>query len=264
MGLAQKGNEEFMSKSLVLMFGLPFTCCTTQEAGALIIKAAKEKQKCLVVTPNVDHLVQMADDLEMQKVFQQARFCFADGMPLVWFSRLIRAPLPGRVTGADLLPEIAEQASTCGISVYFLGGLTGVAETASIKLQEKFSGLKVAGTYCPPFGFEHDQAECAKIVAKVNQSGADILFVGVGAPKQEKWAVAHMDQLDVGPILGVGASFDFASGMIKRAPVVFQKLGAEWFWRMIKEPGRLWKRYLLRDSRFIFMAFKEWMRIRSE
>jgi len=248
----------------VQMFGLSFCRCTLDEAARQIIQAAIDEEKWLVVTPNVDHLVQMDRDEEMKHVFRQAQFCVADGMPIIWFSRIIGNPLPERVTGADLLPEIAAQASINGVPIFLLGGMPGVASLAGEKLQTQFPGLEIVGTYCPPFGFEYDEAECKKIISMINDSGAKILFVGVGAPKQEKWAVSHMDQLNVGPILGVGAAFDFASGMISRSPEFMQKAGVEWLWRLMKEPGRLWKRYLLQDSRFVAIAFREWWKIRSQ
>jgi len=253
-----------MSSSEVQMFGLTFCRCTLEQTAKMIVQSAIDEEKGLVVTPNVDHLVQMDKDDEMAHIFKQARYCVADGMPIIWFSRIIGDPLPERVTGADLLPEVAAQAAINGVPIFLLGGMPGVALQAGEKLQTQFPGLEVAGTYCPPFGFEHDEGECQKIVSMINDSDAKILFVGVGAPKQEKWAVSHMDQLNVGPILGVGAAFDFASGMISRSPEFMQKAGVEWLWRLMKEPGRLWKRYLLQDSRFVVIAFREWWKIRSQ
>ena len=247
-----------MMAKTINMFGLPFNNCTLQQAVYMLIEAAEKREKGLVVTPNVDHVVMLQDDAEMLEVFEKASFCFADGMPVVWFSKLIGKPLMERVTGADLLPAIASRAAETGVSLFFLGGLEGVAKTAARVLQARHPNLQVAGTYCPPFGFEHDEKECAKIVKMVNESGADILFVGVGAPKQEKWAMRHIDQLNVGPILGVGAAFDFVAGNIKRAPFFIQRIGMEWFWRLLSDPKRLWKRYLINDTRFMAIAIRGW------
>ncbi len=188
----------------VKMFGLDYCACTLTEAAQMVVDAAGNKIKGLVVTPNVDHVVSMQKDSEMFDLYQRALFRFADGMPLVWFSKCLRGQsLPERVTGADLLPEIARLAALNGLKLYFLGGMPGVAEQAAVKLKQSNSSLDVAGTYSPPFGFDKDRAESERIVKMINASGADILFVGVGAPKQEKWAVRYMNKLNVGPILGV-------------------------------------------------------------
>jgi len=251
-----------MKKSVVEMFGLSFDNCTLSQAVGMLVEAGEKKEKCLVVTPNVDHIVMLQDDAEMKAVFHKAKFCFADGMPVVWFSKLMGKPLMERVTGADLLPAIACSASERELSLFLLGGLEGVTKTAAEKLQRKHPKLQIAGTYCPPFGFEHDEVESSKIVNMVNESGADILFVGVGAPKQEKWADKYFDQLNVGPILGVGAAFDFVAGNIKRAPELVQKIGMEWFWRLLSDPKRLWRRYLVNDPKFILLGFGEWKRLR--
>lgn len=240
----------------VEMFGLEYCACGLHEAAQLIVDAADRKG--LVTTPNVDHVMSMQDDEEMFEIYRNAMFCFADGMPLVWFSRCFRGKgLPRRVTGADLLPEVARLAAHHGLKLFFLGGLPGVAEQASIRLRHENPSLCVAGTYCPPFGFEKDELESERIVRMINDSGADLLFIGVGAPKQEKWAAKYMDKLHVGPIIGVGAAFDFAAGTIKRAPRWMQRNGLEWIWRLKQEPDRLWRRYILRDSQFIFLVMKE-------
>jgi N-acetylglucosaminyldiphosphoundecaprenol N-acetyl-beta-D-mannosaminyltransferase len=245
----------------VNMFGLDYCACTLTEAAQMVVAAARTKTKGLVVTPNVDHVISMQKDHEMFELYRRAMFRFADGMPLVWFSKCLReGSLPERVTGADLLPEIARIAALRGFKLYFLGGLPGVAEKAAFKLKRIHPLLNVAGTYSPPFGFDQDAAESERIVKMINDSGADILFVGVGAPKQEKWAAQYMDQLNVGPILGVGASFDFAAGTIKRAPLWLQRNGMEWSWRLMQEPGRLWKRYILKDSQFVWLMIKELMK----
>jgi len=247
-----------MNKPDVQMFGLSFNANTLEEAAQMVVAAAEQKKKGLVVTPNVDHIVMMDGDMEMKAHYQEAMFRFADGMPLIWFSKVfMKQSLPERVTGADLLPAIASLAEEKGMRLFLLGGRDGVAALAAKELHKSSPDLHIAGTYCPPFGFEHDVCESTKIVEMINQSETDILFVGVGAPKQEKWAVKHIEQLNVGPILGVGAAFDFAAGTVKRAPLFFQRTGMEWLWRLMKEPGRLWYRYVVQDSQFVFLACKQ-------
>lgn len=242
----------------IKIFDLAFNAVTLNEAVSKIIHAAVNNQRGLVVTPNVDHIVMMDQDYEMREIFQQALFRFADGMPLVWLSRLLfKNPLPERVTGSDLFPAVCQAAGQKQLAVFFLGGNPGVAESAAYKLKMRYSNLVVAGVYCPPFGFELDQEETKHIISLINDSGAHLLFIGVGAPKQEKWAFSNLSSLNTGPILCIGASFDFIAGTVKRAPRFIQKTGFEWLWRLIKEPRRLWRRYILRDSRFIFLAFLE-------
>ncbi|MBN4073455.1 WecB/TagA/CpsF family glycosyltransferase [Mariprofundus ferrooxydans] len=254
-----------MNKPDVQMFGLSFNASTLGEAAQMVIAAAEQKKKGLVVTPNVDHIVMMDRDREMKVHYQKAMFRFADGMPLIWFSKIfMKQSLPERVTGADLLPAIALLADEKEMRLFFLGGQDGVAARAAKELQKSSPGLQIAGVYCPPFGFEHDACESTKIVNMINQSGSDILFIGVGAPKQEKWAARHLEQLEVGPILGVGAAFDFAAGTVKRAPLFFQRMGMEWLWRLIKEPRRLCYRYVIQDSRFIFLICKQLWNTRSQ
>ena len=253
-------NKQVSRCPQVNLFGLDYCACTLTEAAQMVIDAAKQKVKGLIVTPNVDHVITMQKDAEMRDLYRQAMFRFADGMPLVWFSRTQPGPdLPERVTGADLLPEIARLSAQQGLKLFFLGGLPGVAEKAAIKLKQLNPSLCVSGTYSPPFGFDKDSTESERIVNMINDAGADILFVGVGAPKQEKWAAQYMSQLNVGPILGVGASFDFAAGTIKRAPLWVQRMGMEWSWRLMQEPRRLWRRYALKDSQFIWLVAKALM-----
>jgi len=247
------------------MFDLSFNATTLNQAVELVVNAGIERKKGLVVTPNVDHLVKLQKDKLMRDVFHAAMFRFADGMPLVWFSRLFMASsLPGRVTGADLLPAVATQAAYKGVKLFLCGGNPGVASLAAEKLIQTNPGLEIVGTYCPPFGFEHDAEESLRIVNMINTSGADILFVGVGAPKQEKWAYQYFDQLQVGPILGVGAALDFSAGTIVRCPRFLQSIGAEWLYRLASDPKRLWRRYLVDDVKFLGLAFAEWRKVKRQ
>jgi N-acetylglucosaminyldiphosphoundecaprenol N-acetyl-beta-D-mannosaminyltransferase len=251
--------------STINFFNLAFNAVTLDKAVNKIVEAAVIHQRGLVVTPNVDHIVMMEQDHEMLEVFQQALFRFADGMPLVWLSRLLfKNPLPERVTGSDLFPAVCQAAGREKLTVFFLGGNPGVAESAATKLKTRYPDLVVSGVYCPPYGFELDQVETKHIISLINESGAHLLFIGVGTPKQEKWAFANLSSLNTGPILCIGASFDFIAGTVKRAPRFIQKAGFEWLWRLIKEPRRLWRRYILRDSRFILLTFLELINIKKK
>lgn len=240
------------------LLGVSFEQATLSSAVTQILNAGKEKKKGLVVTPNVDHIVMLQEDSDMKRIYDNALFRYADGMPIVWLSKIVKGEsLPERVTGADLLIAVCEKAAKTDLNIYFLGGNPGIAEQAATKLKGKFAGLNIAGIYCPPFGFENSPEETDWIINDINARSIDILFIGVGAPKQEKWAAKHSDRLKVGPILCVGAAFDFAAGVINRAPLWVQKSGCEWLWRLASEPSRMWRRYLVRDSRFIPLAWKE-------
>lgn len=246
------------SPARVSVAGIEIERCDLLTAVDLIATAAQRGIKGLVVTPNVDHFVQLDGNSEFRNIYAKALFVFADGMPIVWLSRLLhKAPLPARVTGADLLPAVCQESAKRGLSVYFLGGNPGVAASAAQKLQAEFPSLRISGAYCPPFGFEMDDVETAQIIDDINARGTDILFVGVGAPKQEKWAHANLARLNVGPVLCIGAAFDFVAGTAIRAPRFMRQIGMEWLWRLCSEPRRLWKRYLIRDCRFIVIALRE-------
>ena len=233
---------------------LRFDALTLKSAASSIVRESNLRRKLLAVPVNVDVLMLTQSDLELKHICQAADFVLADGMPIVWLSRLVGRGLPERVTGADLLPEICKAAAVTGESVFFVGGLDGAAASAADNLQRRFSGLQIGGTLCPPFGFEHDQNECESLVRAINAVKPDILFVGLGAPKQEKWLWRFRDELEFGVAISVGAAFDFEAGIIHRAPKAFQILGCEWVWRLIHEPGRLWKRYILRDLQFLGIA----------
>lgn len=245
------------------MFGIFIDALTLNEATEQVMCLAKSKEKGLVVTPNVDHVVTLHKDAEFRKIYENALMITADGMPLVWLSKfLLGKSLPERVTGADLLETVCQAASERGISIGFIGGMPGVAKQAAEKLSQRYLGLQIVGTYSPPFGFEQSEDESGKVVGLVREWSPDILFIGVGAPKQEKWAAKYLDELQCGPILCTGAAFDFAADIVPRAPRWMQRGGFEWVWRITHDPIRLMRRYLIRDAIFAHYAIKEiWSRL---
>ena len=198
-----------------------------------------------------------------REAYRAADFVFADGMPLVWFSRLIGRPIPERVTGADLVPGLCEIAARKGLKVFMLGGAPDVTPDAADILRKRNTCLEIVGVSTPPLNFEDDDEINSTVIESINRVSPDILFIALGAPRQEVWAYRHRDQLDVGFILGVGGAFDFMAGRLNRAPEWVQKSGFEWLWRLVHEPKRLWKRYLVRDMRFIGIAYREWRKQRS-
>ncbi len=211
----------------------------------------------MVVTPNVDHIVKLQKDEEFKRVYDNSDLVLVDGQILVWSSKLLRKGLKEKVSGSDLLPNLCEHSVDKGYKVFFLGGMPGVADKAAKVLKEKQPNLKIVGTYSPPFGFENDEKENDKINNMLLKLKPDILFVGLGAPKQEKWIFNNKDKYKVPVSLGIGASFDFVAGTIKRAPKWMQQCGLEWFFRFLKEPKRLFRRYFIDDSVFILMFINE-------
>ncbi len=216
-----------------------------------------KRQPVYVITPNVDHVIKFQKDADFRRVYDQAALVVADGVPLLWAAKFLGTPLKEKISGSDILPLICREAAQKGFRLFFMGGRPQAAEIAAKKLGEKFLGLQIVGTYCPPFGFEKDDAENQKIIDLLDQSKPDILFVGLGAPKQEKWVNRFYTQYKVPLSIGVGVSFEFAAGMVNRAPLWMQNVGLEWFWRILMEPGRLWRRYLIDDMQFFPLIFKQ-------
>ena len=229
-------------------------------AGALqtIDRLISGGGKHFVVTPNVDHVVRLHEDAEFMGIYRRASLVLADGMPVIWASKLFGKPLKERVAGSDLMVPLCKLAAEKGYSIYLLGSDPGVGEICAGKLKEMFPSVRVAGIYSPPYGFEKNEEENRKIVRQINEAKPDILFVALGAPKQEKWTAKHIDQIPIKLALCVGASPDFIAGTMKRAPVWMRGIGLEWFWRLIQDPKRLWKRYFIEDAKFLRILFKEW------
>ncbi|HYX33248.1 MAG TPA: WecB/TagA/CpsF family glycosyltransferase [Oligoflexus sp.] len=228
-----------------------------QEALQRAVTFAKQSPCRFVVTPNSDHIVQLETRLDLRRVYNTAHLVVADGMPIVWASRLLGKPLPERVTGSELMPQLCAEAARLGLRVYLLGGPPGVAELAKAKLEERYPGLQVCGCDCPPFGFEHKPDQEARILQKIQAAAPDIVFVALGAPKQELWMARTAPQLKSGILLGIGAALEFCAGTVTRAPLWMQRIGAEWIYRMCQEPRRLVGRYL-RDTQILLIIFREW------
>ena len=210
-----------------------------------------------VVTPNVDHIVKLQKDEDFKKIYNQANLVLADGMPLIWASHFLKCPLIERITGSDLFPHLCEISAVKGYKIFLLGGRDGAAEGAKQNLEKKYPGIRIVDTYCPYFGFESDIHENQKIVERIKAASPDLLFVGLGAPKGEKWIYRYKDLYQAPVSLSVGVSIEFLAGMVKRAPVWMQKGGLEWAWRLMMEPQKLWKRYLVDDLAFFKLILKE-------
>ncbi len=248
----------------VALFGMMIDNVTMDEAVDAVRRLIESEGRHYVATPNVDHIVRLHKDPAFRRAYAGASLVIPDGMPLIWASRSLGRPLKGRVTGADLLPNVCRMAAQMSKSVYFLGGREGVAQHAGENLAARYPGLRVAGAYSPPMGFERDPAEHQRIVECINAAQPDVLAIGLGSPKQELWIAEHLHTLAVKVALCIGAGIDFAAGTAVRAPHWMQDHGLEWAWRLLQEPSRLWKRYLVDDVAFAKIVAQEWWRLRSQ
>lgn len=227
--------------------------------GQIIDGATSERGTQYVVTPNAHHVVLHQTDAFFRRAYQHAHLVVADGVPLIWAGRLLGRKLPGRVNGTDLLVRLCAEASGRNLRVYFLGGRTGAADAAAAVLRKRHPGLDICGTYCPKLGFERDPIEKAEIIADINEKRPHLLFVGLGAPKQEYWMYANRESVRVPMMLGIGVSFELVAGIISRAPVWMQRNGLEWLFRLLMEPERLWKRYLIGNVNFCALILRDFV-----
>jgi len=214
-----------------------------------------------VATVNTDFVVKSLGDPELRYLLQEADMSTADGMPLVWGARFLGVPLEGRVTGADLVPALAERAAQKGYSIYFLGAAPGVAARAAAVLQERYPSLRVAGICSPPYRpvLEMDPA----IIQEIKAARPDILYVAFGNPKQEKWIGMYGRETGVPVMIGVGGSLDFIAGKTRRAPLWMQRMGLEWLYRVLLDPGRLWRRYVEDLFKFGLFFLRQWWLMRG-
>lgn len=216
-----------------------------------------------IVTPNADHLVKLEKDSEFGEIYDNADMVVTDGSPLMWIMDSIGHPIKEKITGADMLPRVCEMAAEEGRSVYIVGAAQGVAGKASDILMEKYKGLNILGSISPNPGFENDAEQTAKVIQAVNDANPDILVFALGSPKQEKFIYEHRQEMNFGVALPFGAAVDFAAGSVRRAPVWMRKAGLEWLYRFMREPGRLFKRYFIDDTR-IFVLFWKYRRAMLE
>ena len=229
---------------------------TMQETLQAINQLIQENKSAYVVTPNVDHIVQLETNRELQEVYKNAALILTDGKPLLWIANWYGTPIKEKISGSDLFPLLCNMAAAKGYKMFFLGAAEGVAKRAADNLTMKYKGLQVVGTYSPPFGFENNKNEMDKIKNMIKASKPDILIVGLGCPKQEKFMYHHCKELGVPISFGLGASFDFEAGNIKRAPRWMANHGLEWLFRITQDPKRMAKRYLVDDRKILGLAIK--------
>ena len=233
---------------------------TMQETLKVIEELIQKNKNAYVVTPNVDHIVQLETNKELQAVYENASLILTDGKPLMWIAKWYGTPIKEKISGSDLFPLLCKMSAEKGYKMFFLGAAEGVAAKAAENLSERYKGLQVVGTYSPPYGFEKNQIKMDKIKEMVKKSAPDILIVGLGCPKQEKFMYYKCQNLGVPISFGLGASLDFEAGNVKRAPKWMANHGLEWLFRITQDPKRMAKRYLLNDMKIFALMFKYWRR----
>jgi len=234
---------------------MPIDSVTQKQAIRHVLEMLRQGLGGWVITPNLDQLRQYRRHPELKPMYENAQLVLADGMPLVWAGWLQGTRLPERVAGSELIYTLTAAAAGAGRSVFLLGGNAGTADGAAARLVELNPSLQIAGTHFPPRGFENDAGEMARISDALSAGSPDIVFVGLGFPKQEKLIEVLRDKFPRTWFLGVGVSFSFVCGEIKRAPRWVQWMGLEWVHRMSQEPRRLFVRYVVHDLPFVVRLF---------
>ena len=228
------------------LMGAPMGVVTEACAVQAIIDAAETGRGHWTITANLDHLRRYHCDPLAKALIDEADLVVADGMPLIWASCLAGEPLPERVSGSSMVWSICEAASARRQSVFLLGGDPGVAERAARIFHDRYPGLEIAGTACPPVGFESDEQELDRIRCQVTEAAPRIVFVALGFPKQDLLIRTLRSSLPHASFLGVGISLSYVTGDLSRAPVWICRLGLEWAYRLSQEPTRrLVRRYLV-------------------
>ncbi len=239
----------------VVVASVAIDAVTESEVIDIVVEAARRGDGGILATPNLDHLAMVRSGLFDRRLLDDADLVVADGMPLVWASRIAGNPLPERVAGSKLLPKLCGAAASAGLPVVFLGGRVGAGDKAAADLRSRYPALEVRAVICPPLGFDKTAEGRAGVVADVVAAGPSLVFTALGAPKQEQvnaWLAPHVPSAW---LVSCGATLDMIAGDVVRAPAWVQRTGMEWLWRLAQEPQRLAGRYLIRDLPFAGRLF---------
>jgi N-acetylglucosaminyldiphosphoundecaprenol N-acetyl-beta-D-mannosaminyltransferase len=210
-----------------------------------------------VVTPNAQHVVLLESDLRFREVYKNASFVVPDGSSLILGAAILGKALKERVPGVELFQNLCANAAKSGLRVFLLGGKPGTAELAANVLKKVYPGLIVSGTCCPPMGFDQDESQLQEVAKVIRACKPQLLFVGLGAPKQENWIYEHGRKLGVPVCIGIGGAFEMVAGFSPRAPKFLREIGLEWVFRLMIEPRRLWRRYLVGNAQFIGIVARQ-------
>jgi N-acetylglucosaminyldiphosphoundecaprenol N-acetyl-beta-D-mannosaminyltransferase len=239
----------------VTLAGVTVDAVSEGEAIAYILAQVREGRGGSVMTANLDHLRQHSQDVRLRPLFESASLVVADGMPLVWASRIQGTALPGRVAGSDLVFSLTAKAADERRRLFLVGGAPGTADRAGDVLANRFPGIEVVGTCFPPFGFEADPGQIATIAESLRAASPDLVYVGLPFPKADSLIAKVRPMAPEAWFLALGVSFSFVAGELPRAPHWMQRLGLEWLHRLAAEPGRLFRRYLVQGVPFALVLF---------
>jgi len=213
----------------------------------------------VVVTPNVDHLMILQKDEYFYRIYKNTDYILCDSKIVQIASFFLKTPIKYKISGSDFFPEFCRyHKRNSGIKIFLLGSADGVAKKAARRINAWIGRPIIVGSISPSFGFEKNDKECSDILHEINISGASVLAIGVGAPKQEKWIAKYKQKMpNIKIFLAIGATIDFQAGVIKRSPSWISNIGFEWLYRLFCDPKRLWKRYLINDFPFFFLILKQ-------
>jgi len=252
-----------LSSTRFFLHGIPIDKFSLSEAVDRVIHALEHRtplKPLLIMGPNAQ-LITLADSQpRFAAALRSADLNVPDGISIVLASRILGHPIAERVTGGDLMEQLCIEAARHNLSVFFLGGLPEAAEKTACKFQTQYPRFRLAGTYCPPRGFESDPFECTRIRKQISQAKPDLLCVAFGAPKQEIWMHDNCPTLPIGAAISVGAAFDTQAGLRRRAPQWTHRIGCEWLYRLVREPRRLWRRYLIGNTHFLWIVARQYGR----
>jgi len=243
----------FVAPPRIRIGGCPIDVITFAETLDAVDALIATRTGGSVFTPNVDHIVQFDENPALRKAYEKATLSIVDGMPVVWASRLLGTPLPEKVSGSDVLMPLVHRAAQRGWRVFLLGGAEGVGEIAKREMERIAPGVNIVGMLSPRIDLNEPATARAHVIEAVKAAKPDLVFVAFGAPKQELFIAEAQDALRPAVLLGIGASLDFVAGIVPRAPQWMAKTGLEWLYRLAREPRRLWKRYLVRDPKFLLI-----------
>ncbi|MES2709737.1 MAG: WecB/TagA/CpsF family glycosyltransferase [Verrucomicrobiota bacterium] len=246
----------------VNILGVGLSAINLRTAGDAIHEAIAERRKGYVCVTGVHGVTEAQDDPAFREILNHSFLTTPDGMPMVWCGWKEGRKDMDRVYGPDLMLQVFEEGVERGVRHFFYGGREGVAELLKQKLEAKFPGVIITGCYTPPFRALNDE-ERAALRERVREEKPDIIWVGLSTPKQERFMAEYLPLLDTTLMFGVGAAFDFHAGMVPQAPRWMQRSGLEWFYRLTKEPRRLWRRYLINNPLFIGRIFLQWTGLRN-
>lgn len=239
---------------------VPIVVSSMREVITQVNDWARHSDRARTVTfTNVHMVVEAALRPAFKDVLNDMDLNCPDGTPIFWLARRKHGHKASKISGPEFMPRFCEQSVALGLRHFLYGGGPGVAEDASATLAEKYPGIKIVGSYCPPFHKLNDE-EQAEVAATINASGADVVWVCLGCPKQELWMNEMRDRLDAGVLLAVGQAFDILAGRTRRAPEFMSQNGIEWLYRLAKNPRRLWKRYLVTNLLFLLFLTREGLR----